>query len=166
MTDELRAEKLAKRFWISLVLLLMGLQVAIGGAAVSVITGENGPVVMPDYHQAALDWDQTQRTLGAIKELGWTITLEPGQIVDGNGNRVLRASVVDQAGDGIDGLQWSARAYHHARGHNVVSFEMQSLKTGTYQALAPMTAPGLWHLELKTSLDQKRLVSVHSMELP
>lgn len=165
MDNVQREERRAKRFWISLVVGLLGLQLVIGGFAVSVATSDQAPAVLPDYHQSALDWDSTQRTRAAIDQLGWEITVEPSDVVDAGGKRAVRLQVIDGSGSGVDGLKLDARAYHHARGHHVLEFSFESLGEGQYQAVEPMGHAGLWRLQLSTQHAGKPLQSIHTLDL-
>lgn len=165
MEDLQRQEKRAKRFWITLVVALLALQLAIGGFAVSVATSEQAPVVLPDYHQSALDWDATRRNRAAIDQLGWQIEIAPSDVVDAGGRRAMRVVVTDTNGEGVDGLRVDASAYHHAHGHNVLKFSFESLGKGEYQAVEPMRRAGLWRLQLSMQHDGQALQSIHTLDL-
>lgn len=56
-TTKGRAERNSKRIWVSLVVLLLGLQIGIGAIAISLATSDPSVAVVPDYHEAALNWD-------------------------------------------------------------------------------------------------------------
>lgn len=166
MMDSLqRQEKKAKRFWIAFVIALLGLQLVIGGFAVSVATSEKGPVVLPDYHQSALDWDSTRRTRAALDRLGWQIVVEPSDVVDGSGNRVVRLQVTDRSGRGVEGLVLDASAYHHARGGSALVFTFKPLGGGWYQAIEPLKKAGLWRLQLSSLHAGQPLQSIHTLDL-
>ncbi|MFK8111623.1 MAG: FixH family protein [Rubripirellula sp.] len=160
-----RAEKRAKRFWVSLVVSLLGLQLAIGGFAVSMATSEKAPVVLPDYHQAALNWDETKQRREAIDTLGWSIDFEPSEVVDESGNRAVQLTMVDRVGEGIDGLKVAANAYPHARARREVSFVFSPLGSGKYQAVQPLSRAGLWRLELSIEHDGVPMSIIRTMEL-
>ena len=165
MAGDLRAEKRARRFWVSLVVGLLGLQLVIGACAITLATSSKGPVVLPDYHQAALDWDESKQRLAVFRELGWKISIEPSTVVDDSGNRAVQVIVSDKAGRGIDGLELSGEAYHHAHGSDVVSFQLESIGEGKYQSIEPMSLAGLWRFELATEFDGKPIHYVRNLEL-
>tara|TARA_R110002049_G_scaffold50370_3_gene143019 strand:- start:36525 stop:37025 length:501 start_codon:yes stop_codon:yes gene_type:complete len=165
MTEEQLAERTAKRFWVSFVVVLLGLQIAMGGVAIKLATGDSSAAVIPDYHTAALNWDATHKRRTALARLGWDLTVTPSKVVDGNGLRVIRVEVSDKTGNGIDDLQVSFQAYHHARGQNVETFQMESLPDGVYQAMAPMQRSGLWQLEFSFQQDGETVSVMRTIEL-
>ncbi len=60
--DELeQAERRARHFWVSLIVGLLGLQVAGGITAIFLSVGDPSMAIVPNYHQAALNWDVTSR---------------------------------------------------------------------------------------------------------
>ena len=71
-----RSERRAKRFWISLVLMLFAIQFTIGSVAIHYATSNPSMVVIPDYHEAALNWDAHQHLHTAANRLGWKIGID------------------------------------------------------------------------------------------
>ena len=166
MTEEQKkAERKAKRFWVSFVMLLLGLQLAIGAVAINLATGDSSAAVIPDYHTAALNWDATHKKRTALARMGWELTVQPSEVVDESGRRAVRVEVTDGNRVGVEGLRLSAQAYHHAHGRNIESFDFQSLADGTYQAIAPMNQSGLWQLELSFERDDEQFSVMRMIEL-
>ena len=165
MTEEQLAEQKAKRFWVALVVLLLGLQVVIGVVAINLATGDSSAAVIPNYHNEALNWDATHKQRTALTRLGWNLTLVPSDVVDGQGGRVIRVEVSDEHDVGVDDLQISVDAYHHARGRDVAKFTMDPLNGGTYQAIAPMRQSGLWQLEIVFRHQDERIVVVRTIDV-
>ncbi|MGB7328011.1 MAG: FixH family protein [Rubripirellula sp.] len=146
--EQFAAERSARRFWVSLVVVLLGLQLVIGFVAIRLATGDPTVAVVPDYHNQALDWDVTQRAMTAANRLGWSVEIEASDVSDGNGFRATEVSVTDQSGNPVDNLRIVGSVYHHARASDIERFELPSVGKGRYLTLAPMARPGLWQVEI------------------
>ncbi|QDT03836.1 FixH [Rubripirellula lacrimiformis] len=156
-------ERRAKRFWVSLVVGLLGLQLTIGGVAIYLATGDPTAAVIPNYHETALDWDTARRAGTAADRMGWEIQVSASDVVDDRGMRATDVLVQDQNGNPVDALAMTARVYHHARASDVVSFSLPSVGDGHYIALAPLSRPGLWQFEV--SIDGADQLIRQSMEI-
>ena len=143
------AEKRAKRFWIALVVFLFIIQSTIMGLVMHLAIGDPSAAVVPDYHNAALNWDQARRMNEAPDRLGWQVTFNASDVADGRGMRAIELQILDRSGDPIDDLSMNGKLYHHARAGDVVSVHLKSVGQGNYLALAPAAQIGLWQLELK-----------------
>lgn len=145
---EIRAERSAKRFYIGLVLLLFAIQATILGIALSMVIGEPALAVIPDYHQAALDWDNSRAASTAAHKKGWELQLEVSDIADGRGMRALQFHALDQNHQPISDLVILAKVYHHAQADLVERFELRHVGEGRYMAMPKMGRPGLWQIEM------------------
>ncbi len=163
---QLRAERRAKRFWVSLVVGLLGLQLVVGGVAISLATSDPSVAVIPNYHAAALDWDATKRSRGAITRLGWKTELTVTQGADGRGRRAVRLRVRDQKGRPVDGLRVAGRYYRHARAGDVAPLQLSAVGDGQYQALVPLPEAGLWQIDLQLAGGPEAIQVMTTVELP
>ncbi|WP_417740013.1 FixH family protein [Rosistilla oblonga] len=163
-TDQQIAERKAKWFWVSLVVALLGLQLVIGGVAIKLATGDASAAIVPNYHQAALNWDQIHSERTAAKRLGWTVDLDVSSVADGRGMRAVQVSIADADGKPIDDLQVSADIYHHARAAEVQTVDMQPVGDAEYQVLAPMERSGLWQVDLNIRHDDQRITVQRTLE--
>lgn len=143
------AERRAKRFYTGLVLLLFTIQITILGTALTLAIGDPALAVVPDYHQAALNWDAVHAAAGAAKKFGWHVRLDVSDVADGRGLRSVGLDLMDDHDQPITDLNVTGKVYHHADANQVARFEMQNLGTGRYQSMLPMGRPGLWQLELE-----------------
>ncbi|QDV42718.1 FixH [Stieleria neptunia] len=143
------AERRAKRFWIALVVFLFLIQSTIMGLVMHLAIGDPSAAVVPDYHNRALNWDATRRTLEAADRLGWSVTFEASDVADGRGMRALELKMVDRDGQPLNDLVVSGKLYHHARAGDVHPITLKSVGDGKYLALAPAARSGIWQLELK-----------------
>ncbi len=145
---EITSERSAKRFYTGLVLLLFAIQCTILGTAISLAIGDPALAVVPDYHQAALDWDAKHAASGAAEKLGWNVDLQVSDVADGRGMRATQLFVHDQAGQPVSDLRVAAKVYHHAAADNVERIELKNVGEGQYIAMPAMGRIGLWQIEL------------------
>lgn len=142
------AERKAKRFYTGLVLLLFAIQITILGTALTLAIGDPALAVVPDYHQAALNWDAVHAAAGAAKKLGWQVQLDVSDVADGRGRRAVNLQLLDDHDQPIPDLRVSGKAYHHADAEQVERFELESVGDGRYLAMPSMGRAGLWQIEL------------------
>ncbi len=147
--EQKSVERRAKMFWVSLVVMLLGLQLVIGGFAVYLATSDPTVSVIPNYHQTALNWDQQKQTANAADRMGWTIELAASDVADAQGRRALEVAVKDENGNFVDDLDLRATAYHHAAANELRQFNVDSIGGGNYLVLAPLGRPGVWNVEIK-----------------
>ncbi|TWT75205.1 FixH family protein [Allorhodopirellula solitaria] len=146
--DEIQSERKAKRFYIGLVLLLFAIQFTILGTALKLAIGDPALAVVPDYHQAALDWDAIHAASSAAAKQGWDVQIDVSDVADGRGLRAVDLNMSDDRGQPVTNLTVVGKVYHHADADRIERFEMQDVGGGRYLATPPMARPGLWQLEL------------------
>jgi nitrogen fixation protein FixH len=140
-------ERRARRFWVSVIVGFLGLQVLIGVASVVLALNDPSVAIIPNYHQSALDWDVTHRARQLADQLGWQIDYnvvpaeQPGQ-------RSLLVTILDRDSQPVRDLNVSAKLYRHARGGNIDKFRLKAVADGNYQADTKLTEKGLWQIEL------------------
>ncbi|SMP54510.1 Nitrogen fixation protein FixH [Neorhodopirellula lusitana] len=147
-TDEIHGERRAKRFYIGLVLLLFAIQITILGTAINLAIGDPALAVVPDYHQAALRWDQSKAASRAVQKLGWDVEMKVSDVADGKGLRALQVHATDRDGNSLSNLSINAKVYHHARADHMERIALKSVGDGQYIAMPAMRNPGLWQVEL------------------
>lgn len=160
------AERRAKRFWVSLVIVLLGIQLAIGGVAIHLAISDPSAAVIPNYHDAALNWDDAQRARLASSRLGWTVQISASDIVDTRGMRAVEITIQDELGRGIDMLRISGRVYHHARAADVKNIELPSVGDGRYLTMAAMPQGGLWQIDVAIEGASERMTEATTLEIP
>ena len=168
MIDEtkIRAEKRARRFWVSLVVCLLGIQVVIGGVALQLAVGDPSGAVVPSYHEAALNWDQTHHARLASTRLGWAIETVVSDVADESGMRAIEIHVQNELAESASDLEIAGQIYHHARACKVQSVAFASVGEGRYIAMAPMARDGLWQLEFEIQGAGERMTEAMTLELP
>lgn len=141
-------ERKARRFWVSLIVGLLGMQVVGGAFAIYLATSDPSVAVIPNYYQAGLDWDIKRRNLNQMNLLGWkaSVLVEPEDVE--LGQRIIKVSVRDQRDTPVSGLRISSRIFHHARGTEVFKLIFDEAQPGSYVAVSRLTQPGLWQVDL------------------
>ncbi len=147
------AERRARRFWGTLIVGLLGLQVFIGIGSIFLSIGDPTVAIVPNYHQQALDWDATHRARQLTKQLGWQVNPQIGAITPENQKRLVRIGIRDRAGNVVPGLNLSAGVYHHARGSTIHELRFTETEPGYYEAMTSLAASGLWELKLQMEGD-------------
>ncbi len=147
-SDEMQQlERRARRFWVSVIVGFLGLQVLIGIASIVLAFNDPSVAVIPNYHQSALDWDVTHHARQLTDQLGWQIdyNVVPAEQA---GHRSLFVAILDRDGKPVSDLNVSAKLYRHARGGIVDRFKLKAIADGNYQADTKLTDKGLWQIEL------------------
>ncbi len=160
-----RLERRAKRFWVSFVVAFLGLQLAIGGVAVYLSFGKNAVAVVPNYHQAALNWDETKNSRSAAGRKHWKVELLASDVADDRGIRAMELFVHDSNQIAIDKLSISGHVYHHAQASVVQPIEFQSVGDGRYVALPAMGQAGLWQVELAIEGADEPITTSETIEI-
>lgn len=140
-------ERRARRFWVSVIVGFLGLQVLIGVASVILALNDPSVAVVPNYHQSALDWDVTHRSRQLTDRLGWNIDYNvlPSEQA---GHRSLIVTILDRDGKPLKDVNVSAKLYTHARGGNIDKIKLNAVADGNFQADTKLTEKGLWQIEL------------------
>ncbi len=147
-TADAIAERKAKRFYIALVLFLFAIQITIMGSVMKLAIGDPSGAVVPNYHAASLNWDETRHLRETADRLGWNIQFTASDVADSQGQRALQMKIADAEGNAVDDLQVHGQLYHHAHADDVVMIEMKSTGDGSYFCLGPVRQAGLWQLDL------------------
>ncbi|WP_153556914.1 FixH family protein [Roseimaritima sediminicola] len=142
------AERRAKRFWVSLVVGLLGLQVVIGGVAITLATGDPSVAIVPDYHQAALNWDQHRAALSAPRRWGWQTQLDVSSTANTSGQRAIVLELRDGQGRPLSNLSVTARVFHQARASQAHHVALTETSEGRFIGSIEMARRGVWRLEV------------------
>lgn len=145
-TEQANLERRARRWWVSGIVSLLGLQVFIGIGSVILAVSDPTVAIVPNYHQKALDWDATQRAAQLTGKLGWQVTPLVGLVTEGNNQRLIRISIQDQQGRPVSDLNVSAAVYHHARGSEIHNLTLVETDAGYYEGTTRLTQAGVWQV--------------------
>jgi nitrogen fixation protein FixH len=147
--DHIQAERKAKRMWVSLVVLLLGIQLLIGYVSIRLATGDPTVAIVPNYHEEALKWDQHKAELSAPARLGLEPQLEVSSTADGNGFRAIVFALRDTQGRLVTHLDVVASVYRHARASEIQKVSLSKVGEGKFMATLPMSQTGLWQIDVK-----------------
>lgn len=149
MAEQTNLERRARRWWVSGIVSLLGLQVFIGIGSVILAVSDPTVAIVPNYHQKALDWDATQRAANLTRKLGWQVTPVVGLLTTGGDNRLVRVSIRDRQGRPVSDLNVSAAVYHHARGSEIHNLHLVETDAGFYEGATNLTQAGVWQVYLQ-----------------
>jgi nitrogen fixation protein FixH len=146
--DKAQAERKAKRMWLTLVAMLMGIQIVIGYVSIRLATGDPTVAIVPNYHEEALNWDQHKTALSAAKRLGLEPELEVSTTADGNGFRAIVFALRGTDGRPVADLHVVASVYRHARASEVQNVPLSKVGDGKFMTSLSMPHTGLWQINL------------------
>ena len=140
-------ERQAKRFWCSVVVFFLGLQICLGATAVYLAHCDPTVAVIPDYYKSAVNWDATRRARQHMAKLGWKLEIQAEEPV--SAERRVAVQVTGRQGQLVGGLRMTARVYHHARGDEVHQIAFREDSPGRYFGSTKLTQAGLWKFEFR-----------------
>ncbi|GIW99150.1 MAG: hypothetical protein KatS3mg111_2483 [Pirellulaceae bacterium] len=142
-------ERRARRRWLSIIVGLLALQIAIGVGSIVLAVRDPTVAVTPNYYERAVNWDVTRRARLRTLQLGWKIdyvVLAPEKHASQRELRVFVRTADDQP---VAELQLFGQAFHHARGNEIHQLQFDEIEAGVYQADVPIVQGGLWQIELR-----------------
>lgn len=144
--EQANLERRARRWWVSGIVSLLGLQVFIGIGSVILAVSDPTVAIVPNYHQKALDWDASQRAVNLTGKLGWKVTPMVGLVSADGDRRLVRISIQDKEERPVTDLNVSAAVYHHARGSEIYNLNLVETDAGYYEGTTSLTQAGVWQV--------------------
>lgn len=141
-----RTERRARRFWVSIIVGFLGIQVLIGMGSLYLALGDPSVAIIPNYHQSALDWDIKLRSQQLLSELGWQVKVSVSPVVAEQ--RRVEVRIVSKLGRLVENLHVEARVFHHARGREIYQALLGEETPGAYTTRLALTRSGLWQIDL------------------
>jgi nitrogen fixation protein FixH len=135
--------------WGTLVVSLLGLQVAGGIMAIMLATGDASVAVVPDYHQKALHWDDEVALQTASQALGWDCDVS--QIDEGAAVAGLRITITDGDSRPVELASGELQIYRHARAAEVRRVKVPAGALGMFELGGCLDADGLWQVTVDVS---------------
>lgn len=152
--------------WGSLIVGLLGLQVAGGIFAIVLATGDESVAVVPDYHQKALHWDEEMAVKRASDRLGWKCAMEALPISEGRGYAGLIATLKDDRGEIIKAKQGTLCWFQHTRANSVQELPIPSGPLTTMRLEDCFDANGLWDVTIDvTDFDGNRFTQTATLKI-
>lgn len=141
-------ERKARRFWVSLVVGMLSLQIIGGAITVYLAVGDPAAAIVPDYHRLAVNWDTTRRARQLTEKLGLQIETTASPIEGDPLHRLVRVKILNAEGQIADNLNVVAKVFHHARGTDVHTLRLSPLPSGEYGCVTELVQPGVWQVDL------------------
>jgi len=133
--------------WPGIVVALLFMQVLICVVGYLMANSDPSQVVVSNYHEKALAWDQHMAKLRAGEALGWKAELDIARDADMLGDRTVRLSIKDADGEPLTGAAVRVEAFHFSRADQVVQAELKEAAPGEYLASMKMRKTGRWDLD-------------------
>lgn len=147
-----RLERKAKRFWVGMIVALLGLSVAMYGIAIGYSMTDESFSVVDDYEAKAANWDEHMAQEARNAELGWMADLDvigtgrPGEIE-------MRLNVFDKYGKPVRGADVELACFHMARGNDRLEAALPMTGDGMYSSTTRISRAGVWVFELSIARD-------------
>ncbi len=151
----------------SLLLLILTINIAVFFAA----TGDPSHVIVEDYYQKAVDWDQTAAQVQHNQELGWHVRLTFRPVPEdwtGAGenapNTLVHVALVDSSGLLLKDAAIDLHCFHNARSSQIREARLTVLDDGQAAAFR-LGPPGLWQFRLEATVGSERFTWEEEREL-
>jgi len=159
------------RWWPWAVVALIALMALMMGVLMWSATGDPTHVVVPDYYDKAVRWDETAARREASARLGWRVELDfrpvPPELAgagEPRPNTLVVATLRDSLGQALDSLDVRVRAFFSARADRVLEARLAP-RDGAYAAALRLGPPGLWEFHLEAGRDSTLFVWDASRDL-
>jgi len=139
--------------WISIIVGLLVLSVAIQGAYLVLALNDPSFAVEPDYESKARDWDAAQRERRNSVALGWSVDLRTSPAAPGEVE--LRLTLADDAGP-IEDARVDVAGFHNARAGRVLEWSLPHEAAGVYRLVVPIRRSGIWEFRLAITRGDRR----------
>ena len=140
----IKSENRSRRFWVMMILLLMGINLGVAAIAIKMAVGDVSIRPMPDYGEQAVTWQERIDALNQSKALGWTCHLskssEPASVA---------VDLCDSHGEDIAGCTGYVRAFHFTAAGQIQVAQIEPSATGSYRFAIELAKPGLWQIAMK-----------------
>ncbi|MBX3420736.1 MAG: FixH family protein [Pirellulaceae bacterium] len=153
-TDGRQQERRARRFWVSVIVGLLSLQVFGAGIAIYLALSDSTVAIIPNYYQAGLQWDTTRQHWQRFEDLAWSIDTVVSAHDTQLPRRVITLRVRDGHGQPVSDQRITGQVFHHARGNQVYWLTFDQADAGDYVAMVPLTHNGLWQFDVAIEGDQ------------
>lgn len=145
--------------WPIIVIGLLGLHVVIMAAAAVVATRDRAYVVVPDYYQKAVRWDQSKAEHRASQQLGWQPAITTGDQVDPLGRRSIAIDLKDAQGNPVADAQVEVSFFHHTWADKVERATFKSDARGHAAGTVVMRPAGFYEFNLTIAAREQKFVA-------
>ncbi len=171
MSDSAEMERRG-RMWPWMVVGLLLLMVVMMGVLFYSAVGDPSHVVVENYYDKAIHWDEVQAQAELDRQLGWHVELEfravpPELAADpgtGKPNTLVVVQLVDSLNRPLDSLSIHLKAFFSARAGRVFEADLQPV-AGGYGAAFRLGPPGVWEFQLEARRDTMHYTWLGTREL-
>lgn len=148
-------------FWPLLIVGLLVLHVVGMMTATVIATRDRSFVVLPNYYQRALHWEERKAAADASERLGWTRRIELGAYDAARRTRAVQIRLADRDGRPVDGLTLRVNAAPELRPTETQSLTFAPHGPGVYAADVLISTDGPWTFDIDaTGADGVRYVAL------
>ncbi|MEM8735406.1 MAG: FixH family protein [Planctomycetota bacterium] len=141
-----RAERRAKRLWLSGVVALLGTQIVIGAFSIYLSKSDPTVAVVPNYYHNAVNWDATRRGFELMRDLGWQVAIVDSSHAAGQAS--FSIALTDEE-EPVSDRRITGKLFHHALAQERHQVRFQETRPGVYRVDLPAGKTGLWQLNLR-----------------
>jgi len=143
------AETQARRFWLTLICVILGSNIGMGFFAIYLATSDPSQAVIPHYYRKGLEWDKTKQLFANSANLGWTIHVAISPDSADAPHRTVRLTVLDRQGKTVEKASGKLILFHHAHATQIQELVLTEIYSGVYECHAQMAASGNWEMTLE-----------------
>jgi nitrogen fixation protein FixH len=138
-------------FWPGVVIALLTMSVIAIAITAMFALSDPSFAVVPDYYNKALKWDEDLARQHQSDSLGWTNTIEYGELDSDSGMRQLIVTLADAAGNPITNANLSATVFHPSRSNDIQTVSFEAAEPGRYIGAFQPTRIGFWEIKLRAT---------------
>jgi nitrogen fixation protein FixH len=130
--------------------------------AVVIATTDRSFVVLPNYYQRALEWDERKAATIATEHLGWQRSLRIEPTAAAGKGRSVTLRLVNASKQPIDGLHVRITAAPERKPDRVQTLDLKAAGDGCY--VGPMIADvdGVWSFDIDAEHGSERYIATAS----
>ncbi len=140
-----RKEKLAQFIWTGIIVGFFVIQAIMWTVAIIVTANDKSHVIIADYENSSLSWDQTQSLKRDSEALGWQASIEVEANSRPTGERKLTLRLLNAAGQPIELPEITIEVFHWAEGSLIFPVSLKSVSAGLYEGELVMRKSGYWN---------------------
>ncbi|MFN3190570.1 MAG: FixH family protein [Aureliella sp.] len=141
-----RAERRAKRLWMSGVVALLGTQILIGAFSIYLSKSDPTVAVVPNYYHNAVNWDATRRGFEHMRDLGWEVAIVDSSSAAGQASFLIELTDEEEP---VSDRRITGELFHHALAQERHQVRFEETGPGIYRVVLPAGKTGLWQLNLR-----------------
>jgi len=133
-----------KHLYMALPVALLLMSVSIQLTAAIIASRGNDAEIERDYYDRAVNWDDYQKLVAASRELGWTVKIEPEELLGPGAPMGVLFTVKGSNGEPIEGLTGRIDAFQNAHVDEMHALELQEIGPGFYHSTMRPLRSGRW----------------------